>query len=48
MNTAKQTKESQIIDVDFSKRAQTLRNAATPSCNFRKKKAALLAEIKKS
>ena len=45
MNTAKQTKESHVIDVDFSKRAQTLRNARNAILQLQEEKAALLAEI---
>ena len=47
MNTAKQLKDSQIIDLDFSKRTHTLRSARDAILQLRKEKETLLAQVEK-
>jgi len=47
MNTAKELKESTVIDVDFSQRTQTLKNARNAILQLRKEKEMLLAEVEK-
>jgi len=47
MNTAKQLKDSQVIDLDFSKRTHTLRSARDAILQLRKEKETLLAQVEK-
>ena len=47
MNTAKQLKDSQVIDLELSKRTHTLRSARDAILQLRKEKEMLLAEVEK-